>query len=237
MGKVRGRGTELYRRTRMVILWAVILVALLPQAHLVAGQEVTLDSEQKERFNIFLSNFSEVLLPPFANGAISDQELIRFGILHTWANNPALITRSGAGEYMAAAVVDQAAVKYFGMSIGRHQAAAPGAEYVFDYRDGTYYREPSFFPAFAGQRFAVAIYFTQLTKLIAHEGDYYTAYGDVYVKEPQSVQFHSIYRPLEQWNNLMLSTIQPVGPVKATIRRVTDDEGRQRYILIEYHHI
>ena len=227
----------LYRRNRMIILWVVILTVLLPQSRLLAGQEVTLDSEQKERFNIFLSNFSEVLLPPFANGAISDQELIRFGILHTWANNPALITRSGGGEYMAAATVDQAAVKYFGMSIGRHQAAAPGAEYAFDYRDGTYYREPSFFPAFAGQRFAVTIYFTQITKLIAHEREYYTAYGDVYVKEPQSVQFHSIYRPLEHWNNLMLSTIQPVGSVKATIRRMTDNEGRQRYILIDYQHI
>ena len=186
----------LYRCKRMIILWAVILTVLLPQSHLLAGQEVTLDSQQKERFNIFLSNFSEVLLPPFANGSISDQELIRFGILHTWANNPDLITRSGGGEYMAAAVVDQAAIKYFGRSIGRHQAAAAGAEYAFDYRDGTYYREPSFFPAFAGQRFAATIYFTQLTKLIAYEEEYYTAYGDVYVKEPQSVQFHSIYRPL-----------------------------------------
>ena len=226
----------LYRCKRMIILWAVILTVLLPQSHLLAGQEVTLDSQQKERFNIFLSNFSEVLLPPFANGSISDQELIRFGILHTWANNPDLITRSGGGEYMAAAVVDQAAIKYFGRSIGRHQAAAAGAEYAFDYRDGTYYREPSFFPAFAGQRFAATIYFTQLTKLIAYEEEYYTAYGDVYVKEPQSVQFHSIYRPLEHWNNLMLSTIQPVGSVKATIRQVTDDKGYKRYILITYLH-
>lgn len=228
---------KIYHPMLTIMILTIILTVLLQPVPVLAGQEIALDNEQKEQLNIFLSNFSEVLLPPFTSGAISDQELIRFGLLHTWANNPALITRRGGGEYIAAAVVEQAAAKYFGLQINRHQAAVPEIEYTFDYRDGSYYREPSFFPAFAGQRFAAIIYFTQITKLIAHEENCYTAYGNVYVKEPQSVQFHSIYRPLEQWNSLMLKTIQAVGAVKATIRQVQDDEGHKHYILLAYQSI
>ncbi len=213
----------------------VVLLALsLPPAAVSAGQAVALDDGQKERLNIFLSNFSEVMLQPFARGTIGDAQLIRFGIIHTWANNPRLITRVGGVEYMPAAAVSEAAENYFGLTIGRHQSSADGGDYAFDYRDGFYSRSPSFFPPFAGKRFAAIIHFTQITGLVDEGDGCYSAFGDIYMKEPQSVDFHSIYRPLASWDKRMLAEIRKVGQVQATIRQMAGDDGTVRYILLDY---
>lgn len=226
------------RYWQLALLLSLLLLsaAVLPpaQACCLSAQSAALDADQTEQLNTFLSNFSEVQLPTFTRGTLTEQELIRFGLLHTWANNPKLISRCSGAETIPAAAVEAAVTKYFDLVITQHQSASPDSSYYFEYRDGWYYRTPSFFPEFAGQRFAARIYFTQITGL-QHDGDdFYTAFGDIYVKDPQSVDFHSIYRPLALWDKRMLADIQKIRPVKATLQQTRQTDGSARYILIDY---
>ena len=198
-----------------------------------AEQEVPLDNARKERLNTFFSNFSEVCLEPFNADSSSETDLIRFGVLHIWFNNRQLIHQISGTESLPAAAVTEAVDKYFGRRITTHQAVNSG-NYQFQYQDGNYCRSPSFFPDFLGQRFAISIYFTQITQLLVQGDNHYTALGDIYVKEPQSVSLHSLHRPLSDWDSRMLSTIHHVRSMKATIREFIDPEGLPRYQLLDY---
>lgn len=222
---------------RWIWLGVLTLLLSLQPAVVFAQREIALDSIKKEQLNVFLSNFSEVLLQPFAKGEITDQELIRFGLLHTWANNHNCISRGTQIESIPADVVNFAVNKYFGLKIGYHQASTPDSSYRFTYQDGFYYRAPSFFPEFLGHKFAITIYFTQVTSLVDEGSGCYTVYGDMYAKEPQSIDFHSIYRPLSEWDNRMLQDIQMVRKVRASIMQIEETDGSSRYILLGYDYL
>lgn len=199
-----------------------------------AVQLIDLSGIEEEKWNLFLSNFSEVRLKPFKRDGISEQELIRFGILHTWLNERSLISRNNEADIVAAETVEKAVEKYFGRTIANHASALPGNEYAYEYESGRYSRSPSFLPEFLGQRFAVKQYFTQVTRLIDEGAGCYTVYGSIYYVEPQTVELHSLHRPLEQWDVRMKEAVHLVGAMDGVFKQIAGNDGSRRYILQEY---
>ena len=217
-----------------ILIVAILLVLFSSTA--LAGQAVALDENQQEQINRFLSNFSEVLLQPFVREGISNEELIRFGILHTWWNNRKLITREQGIELLPAEAVERAVKKYFDRSLSFHQSSSPGASYQFDYYEGFYQRSPSFFPDFLGHKFAISVYFTQVTVFEDEGNGEYTVYGNIYMLEPQTVGPPNLYIPFAQWDARIKEAVRFINPIKATVRKI-ETEGSIRYILVEYQYL
>ena len=222
-------GSSVKVTTSLIV--AILLVLFSSTA--VAGQAVDLDENQQEQINRFLSNFSEVLVQPFAREGISDEELIRFGILHTWWNNRKLITREQGIERLPTEAVERAVKKYFGRSLSFHQSSSPGASYRFDYYEGFYQRSPSFLPDFLGHKFAISVYFTQVTVFEDEGNGEYTVYGNIYMLEPQTVGPPNLYIPLVKWDARIKEAVRFVNPIKAIVRQIETDDS-SRYILVEY---
>ena len=115
-------------------LVAAIFVLGVPSTA-TAATTLRLSIAEKKRLDTFLSNFSEVLLKPFASRP-SDQELTRFGVGHTWINNHSLVRISGSTARVSTKVVDAATLKYFGRKVTR-RVGYPA--YGIRYRSGWYY--------------------------------------------------------------------------------------------------
>ncbi|WP_394793827.1 hypothetical protein [Armatimonas sp.] len=86
--------------------------------------ELPLSTGERRALNTFFSNFSEAGVEPFKRGQLSDQQLIRFALLHERINARRQIIRAGKG-YVSAGRVDELCLRYFGQKPKRHGVSAP----------------------------------------------------------------------------------------------------------------
>lgn len=124
-------------------VFSLLVVAAAAAAQ--SPREAGLPATEWRAMNVFFSNFAEAGVEPFRRGAVSDEALARFGVLHTRINAPQRVERGrGTDERVAARHVEAAALKYFGVSLARHRSFGLGGDrvafanghYVFPGADG-----------------------------------------------------------------------------------------------------
>lgn len=100
------------------------------------GKEVTMDKKQKEAMDHLFSIFSSLFVNPFENSNISDDELIKFGLLyidrHEWDAKVKQIPNTSDASIMASDV-DEVCLNYFGKKPSSHKTIDG-----YNYKDGKY---------------------------------------------------------------------------------------------------
>lgn len=85
---------------------------------------VNLTVDEKKSLNVFFSNFSEMNLNSFtqANG-ITNDELIRFGVMYNYKNNFKRFVKVGENDAkIKKEFVDESAMAYFGKKVTTHKS-------------------------------------------------------------------------------------------------------------------
>ncbi|HEY5534473.1 MAG TPA: hypothetical protein VIL99_06020 [Ignavibacteria bacterium] len=146
-----------------------------------AGKIVTLSADEQKKLNTFFSNFSEAYLEPFTSGNITDDELIKFGILHNYNNNFRLFEKAGENELkIKDALISKSIEKYFGKTFSAHKSTKD-----YKYKNGYY-----FIPNADGEAYT----FSQVTSLSDIGGDRYIAYINVYTASQAGPEMSTIIR-------------------------------------------
>jgi len=181
-------------------------------------KEIQLDDKTKTELNTFFSNFSEVFLEPFEEGKISNQELIRFGVLHNYINNDGLIKHyyENYGS-IEAEYIEKSVEKYFGHTIEHHESIT-----ISEFKDGYY-----IIPYADGE----ATVFSQVERLFEVGNDLYAAYvKDYYASNWWSGDPHAT---IKEWKEYDSEDIPQLSrKIKAKIRKLMLD-GNSRYVLLE----
>ncbi len=131
------------------------------------GKIVTLSPDEQKKLNTFFSNFSEAYLEPFSSGNITDDELIKFGILHNYHNNFKLFEKAGENELkIKDAFVTKSIEKYFDKTFSAHKSTKD-----YKYKKGYY-----FIPNADGEAYT----FSQVTSVSDLGSNRYVASVNVY---------------------------------------------------------
>lgn len=173
---------------------------------------IALNAEMKKKFNTFFSNFSEVGVPPFASKEIPEDTLIDFGVRHNMMNRPQALQNGR----LSAQEVDSACRKYFGTAPMNHHATGS-----FQYAGG-YYTVPK-----AGGE---GIRFSQVTSLSDKGDGTYSAVVTVFAAS--SGFTGNPHGTPEEWKSSG-EIPKPTAQMAAVIKKVNDD-GNERYILVDY---
>jgi hypothetical protein len=184
----------------------------------VTEKEVKLTSEERKKLNIFFSNFSEVDLKPFQSGGITEDELIKFGVMHNYINNFKLFDNLGEGNMrLKEDAVSKSIEKYFGKTVSRHKPV-----YDIRYKNGNYYIQAADGGAYI---------FSQVKRLVDIGNDRYIAYVNVY--SASSGWTGDEHASPEQWNDAY-DNPELSGKFKATFSKTNGPKGESVYTLIEY---
>jgi len=129
---------------------------------------VNLSKSQQKEFDTFFSNFAEANLESFTQkNGISNEELIRFGIMHNYINRKHNFVRVDDNNVkIKKEYIEESAKKYFGKSIQNHKTIEGVA-----YSNG-YYSMP--------QADGEAFSFAQINKLSDIGGNKFEAEVNVY---------------------------------------------------------
>lgn len=184
-----------------------------------AVKEVQLSKDEIRKLNIFFSNFSEVYLEPFEKDNISNQQLIQFGFYHNYKNNWDLLKFEDSSVKIDGKHVEGSVNYFFGKSV-KHESVDENL--VF--KDGNYYHPPAF---------GDPLPFSQVKELIDLGGDYYLACVDNYNFKIPPFDTEMFYNPIDEWYDKYKDSVMLIGRIKATIKKVIDDNNT-RYILIDY---
>jgi len=185
----------------------------------VTGKEVQLTPAEQKKLNIFFSNFSEVYLEPFARGSITDDELIKFGVLHNHINNLKLFQKAGNGNLkLKEEAVSKTIGKYFGITFTGHKATTD-----IKYNGGYY-----FIPESDGEAYT----FSQAEKVTDIGGDRYTAYINVYTAS--SGWTGNANANPKSWGTDSNEKPELTGKFKATFSKTNGPNGESVYNLIDY---
>ena len=205
--------------TSLILSLIMITGTVTAQA---APKEVKLNPAEKKLMNTFFSNFSEVLVEPFAKDKITDKELIEFSISHNYRNNEKLFVKGGK-EYQVkikASSVDDSVVKFFGRKISKHQ---PVDDRGIEYKDGWYYTTDA-----SGEEY----FFSQIVSLFDNGGGMYSATVNVF--GAGSGWTGNVHGNETEWKKAEPDDVpQIIEVMKATLQKVTE-KGKSRYILIDY---
>lgn len=105
-------------------------------------KSLKLDSDRQYKFNLYLSNFSEVELKSF-NGMPETEELIRFGIFHNIKNNAKTVDGKVSEDYyyrMSTRNIADKIYKYFFLRTEESDYQTYGKnDFFFDYKKGFLY--------------------------------------------------------------------------------------------------
>jgi hypothetical protein len=173
-----------------------------PKLTTIADQQpIQLSEEQRRELNTFFSNFSEASVGPFANGQISDDELIRFGLLHIIKNRNVAELMSMRDQYGGIPLeeVDYATNKYFDKVVSSHRSI-PYHEFV----SGHY-----MLFKLGGD----GLWFSQIQSLYDNKDGTYTAIVDVYSSGD--------FNPRSQ-----IESVYDNGNGSYTVKGVTENDGR-----------
>ena len=187
-------------------------------------KEVVLSKEERENFNIFFSNYSEVYLKPFKKDQVPNSELINFGFFHNYINVFKRFKVIDDYYLLPAEYVEESVYKYFGVNV-KHESV----DQYLTYKNGNYY-----FPVADGESRP----FSHIDKLFDLGNDNYLAYISVYKEKTfESVSMKEglnyLYKNFEDWDEKYKDEIELIQKMKATIKKVTEN-GKTRYILIDY---
>ncbi|MBB6218000.1 hypothetical protein HNQ80_004137 [Anaerosolibacter carboniphilus] len=178
-------------------------------------KEVPLDYEFHKKLNIFFSNFSEVYMPDFKEGDVTNEALIHFSWWHNYINNSNSLksfNNDGYG-YISENQIYKSINKYFGIDMTTRNLSD-----VESKRENGYYKEI----CADGEAFP----FSQLTKLLDNGDGTYTADVDIY--DPQALDICS-YEPKDKWDEETLVESKLSRKMKCLIKKEGD-----RYVLLEY---
>lgn len=225
---------KLSTRVCLLIIWLLIFTGVVFAAD---RQPLQLTDDQRNELNTFFSNFSEVGLEFFVNGKISEDELVRFGLLHIIKNRNVAELMYMRDQYggIPPEEVDYVTNKYFGKIVANHRSIPQhtfvnghyplfkmGGEglvfsriqSLYDNGDGTYTAK-------------ISVYFTgdhsprsRIESVDRNEDGSYTVRGVGYVDYKDS---------FETWED----TANLKGERNAMIKPVYDGDEK-RYILIAY---
>jgi len=184
--------------------------------------DLPLSPAETRSLNTFFSNFSEVLLEPFAAQEVSDSLLIAFALGHNQRNNPQRFV-AGTEEgtlRIQAPLLDETTRRFFGRAIRTHQAL-PARDIQF--RDGWY-------QIFEGS--GEVFFFSRIDRLEALGNDLFTAHVRVY--SAGSGWTGDVHGTEADWKKADPGDIPELTErMKATLKKITE-KGKSRYILIDY---
>jgi len=184
-----------------------------------AGKIVTLSADEQKKLNTFFSNFSEAYLEPFTSGNITDDELIKFGILHNYNNNFRLFEKAGENELkIKDALISKSIEKYFGKTFSAHKSTKD-----YKYKNGYY-----FIPNADGEAYT----FSQVTSLSDIGGDRYIAYINVYTAS--SGWTGNEHDNPKNWGADGGEKPELTSKLKATFTKTNGSNGESIYKLIDY---
>lgn len=185
----------------------------------ITEKEVKLSGIEQKKLNIYFSNFSEAYLEPFTNGNISDDEMIKFGILHNHKNNFKLFEKAGENKLkIKDALVSKSIEKYFGKIFTTHKSIQD-----YKYKDGYY-----FIPDADGEAYT----FSQVEKLSDIGNDKYIAYINIYTASSGWTGDNNA-NP-EKWKKDANEMPELTSKFKATFSKTNSQNGEEVYKLIDY---
>lgn len=204
-------------RSRLFLLGAV-LVGVAQFAPVVQAKPkakpVKMDRALKRQLNTFFSNFSEARVASFRRYKLSDEQMIRFALLHEFYNNSV--------QSVPAKRVDSLANWYFGSPIKRHALPA-------DFRgDGSLRGGTYTFGVGAGD----PLPFSQIATLTDIGNGEFAAITNDYETHAE-IDPHGAYQPVAKNNCDVSKDACFIGKHKALVKRVGDGQ-RRRFILLEY---
>lgn len=205
------------KRFLVILTSLFIVISFCNSSAFGEEKEIQLNQGEWKKLNTFFSNFSEVFLKPFEKGQISNNELVRFGIIHNFWNNYKLFQRYNSNDLkLDKKYVEASVEKYFGIKSITHESSGDAT-----YKDGYY-----IIPNGAGEVYS----FSQVTKFIDIGNGYYVAYLNIYYAG--SGFTGDPHGNLKTWQKD--GDIPELGEkMKATIQKVASN-GQARYILIDY---
>ncbi|WP_035291712.1 chitobiase/beta-hexosaminidase C-terminal domain-containing protein [Clostridium sp. KNHs214] len=115
----------------------------------VKNKEIILNQELQRKFNIFMSNFAEIPYDmKFAEGKISNEQLILFGFWHNYRNHYRGIFSKGANYFefenlhdkLKKDYIESAVKKYFNINSIKHQSIQKAYNDIYEYKNGYYYK-------------------------------------------------------------------------------------------------
>ena len=116
---------------KVLVLMVVVLSMAVTSF---AASRSEMDVSERNALDVFFSNFSEAFIKPFTYNGVSNNELIKFGVMHIRLNRrDLLINYDNTYWSVPAEEVDNAAYKYFGKHIlvqSSHEYPLVGNEYL-----------------------------------------------------------------------------------------------------------
>jgi hypothetical protein len=183
-------------------------------------KEIKMDADLQKRLNIFFSNFSEAYISPFEKDKIEDSGLIKFGVMHVIINNYKLIQYKGDSNnegYIKAEDVDTKTYYYFRKKVEKHKTVE---DYTFE--KGYYKIQMA-----SGEGYT----FSQIDKLYDSGNNKYKAEISIY--RASSGFTGDAHGTINDWKASGEQVPELVSKVTAIIEKINED-GKERYILIEY---
>lgn len=183
------------------------------------SKEINMDATMKKQLDTFFSNFSEAYVEPFAKEEIEDANLIRFGALHMILNNAKLIETKGDINYgyIKAENIDGATLYFFGEKPKKHTTVNG-----YTYENG-YYK----FPKASGEVYT----FSQIDKLYDLGNGTFKAEVSIYTAS--SGFAGDSHGTMAQWKASGEDIPTLNKKINSVIRKINDN-GKERYILLEY---
>ena len=188
-----------------------------------SGNAVTLSVEERRKLNTFFSNFSEAGVKPFGQGAMTDEAMIDFAIMHQFLNGR---VKNGPFEYLgngrmrlSTGKVDSTCLYFLGRKPTEHRAIAgyplQGGGYIVRDADG------ESFP------------FSQIQRLRRREDGLFEA--DVNDYDRPGISWEQDQDPPKKWKPEEGGHELPTmyRRMRAVMRKVAGPE-KPHYILLEY---
>jgi hypothetical protein len=192
--------------TRRTLLRSAALAALVLAAGPVLAATPVLDPALRKKLDTFFSNFAETNLESFEAGKLSDEEMLRFAIIHVGMNARKELKLDAGGDSgtASAALVDKVTLRYFDQKIetGREPS------YEVELGDGE------------------AIFFAQITGLTDLGGGLYSARGNIYGASSGAVI--DVHAAPSVWKKAG-EDVERTATFEATIKAI-----EKRYVLVEY---
>jgi hypothetical protein len=182
--------------------------------------ETTMNIDLQKKLDTFFSNFSEAYVKPFEKGKIDDSSLISFGVIHVIINNNKLISYKGENKnegYIKAEDVDTMTSYYFGKKVNQHKTVD---NYIFE--KGSYKIKMA-----SGEAYT----FSQIDKLYDLGNNKYKA--DVSVYKASSGFTGDSHGSINDWKAKGEEVPELSNKVTTIIEKINEN-GKERYILIEY---
>ena len=214
---------------RLLLLLALLLPFAARPAGAQAGTPVTLGAAEYRRLNVFLSNFAEADLAPFAAGHLTDAHKIDFAALHIYWNRERDLGRTPEGCVIRPAAVNEVALRYFGARVQTPRSTEhmrySGGVYHFGCGDG----DPRSSAHAANVRRLPSGDLTATVDVYMLQELFPDRNGDAYAKMPEQMRRISQNATLQNASASADFTVQR----QARFREVREG-GRARYILLEW---